>query len=351
MKITYFDSEASILKFNNKFIKLRPYLLVSEIIYFGANSPWVNLFNADVDTFSDQMTFDLAKLIFARSEASMNIIADLEKSYPILKLAKNVKHKDRDTLNLIGFINNGIKILKRNLKKSNNEFLKIYNIVGFEKFNFDNIWQLLPIDCFKDPTKEDVFIQPISDLIIGRESLMSMDGICEGLFTFSLHDSANETGYDFIKIPLWHFPKLEDLNYAQLKYTRNDIQGILLPFMSKLAELSASIFSLPFTRENQTQIKYLYKTKISHLVDPIQNSIDESLYLLQMKNKYGNKDEFKFCLGITSAEILIDYYEKTQIILPYVANQIKQRVGRHIDLKANYVFTYIETVKDMNAIE
>jgi hypothetical protein len=70
-----------------------------------------------------------------------------------------------------------------------------------------------------------------------------------------------------------------------------------------------------------------------------------------MKNKYGNKDEFKFCLGITSAEILIDYYEKTQIILPYVANQIKQRVGRHIDLKANYVFTYIETVKDMNAIE
>jgi hypothetical protein len=351
MKINYFDSEASILEFENKFISLRPFLLVSDTISFGGNSPWVKLFNVDVDTFSDQMTIDITKLIYAKSETIMADIAKYEEIYPIIKKTKNKKHLDRGDLNMIGYIKKGIKILKDDLKTAHNEFLEIYNIAELKRFNNDNIWQLLPIDCINHPTKEDVFIHPISETIIGRDSILGMDGIIDELFTFTLLVSADEKTCDFIKIPLWDFPKLDELNYAQLKYTRDDLQSALSPFRSQLKELSDSIFSLPFTIENQTQIKHLYKRKLNSLIKPIQNSIDESLYMSQMKNKFGENTELKFCLGIASAETLIDYYKKTETILPYVADEIKQRVARQIDLKASYVFTYFDLYKGGNHSE
>ena len=75
---------------------------------------------------------------------------------------------------------------------------------------------------------------------------------------------------------------------------------------------------------------------------PVQQAIDESLYLSKIKNNSPANYGLTFCLGIGSAETIVDFYQKNEIVEPYEANEIKNRISRHINLKSTYIFTYFE---------
>jgi len=139
---------------------------------------------------------------------------------------------------------------------------------------------------------------------------------------------------------------LESLSYTQLKYTREDFKPALLPFKLNLKELSDEIFSIPFLPENRSQLKQLSRDNLMHLTEPIQQAINASLYISQIKNSSAENTGLRFCMGIASAETLIGYFEKTKTVLPYVAEEIRQQTARHIDLKSSYLFAYFEILND-----
>ena len=86
-------------------------------------------------------------------------------------------------------------------------------------------------------------------------------------------------------------------------------------------------------------------TKIVSNAAKVQEAIDNSLYLSQIRNQMNSNCSVKFNLGITSVATLVDYYLRAEMIEPYVASEIKDRLKRTMNLDATCVFSYVTSWK------
>lgn len=197
-------------------------------------------------------------------------------------------------------------------------------------------------DYSQKDNKEHVLIPEITKVLINRHEIMAFHESVEQMYSHVDYYEMETDMIDFIKIPLWDMPFLDELAYKQLKYTRNNLQPAMAPFKIKLQEFWDEINTIQFIDENMEQLKHLCQSKLHPFVQPLQQTINESLYISQIRNKSENNNKLTMCLGITSADKLIQYYEKVETILPYVASEIKQQVSRYMDLKAAQMFVYFK---------
>ncbi len=317
-------------------------IILSDCFNYGIDKSWADLLTEDVENWSTEKILAKSTIVFRNDPPSSQLIKKCIETYQQIKKVNSLKHKTKDILTAIGIFKKTIGILRKNLINHKFELFKHNAIIELQPFIDEDIWHLVLFDYEYKDNKEYVLISKILKTLTERDFIFCLDHSLDDLLGFSVYDSIENSLCDFIKIPLWDFPMLHGLNFAQLKYTRDNLQPALIPYNLKLKELSEEIFNMPFTIENQTQLKQICKDKLEHLIQPIQESIDNSLYIMQVKNKLGFKPHIKFCLGITSAETLINYYEKTETVLPYVADEIKIQTARHIDLKSSYVFCYFQ---------
>lgn len=120
------------------------------------------------------------------------------------------------------------------------------------------------------------------------------------------------------------------------------MKPVLLPFKAQIKEFSDELSKISFSAENSPHIEKLYADKLNPHIRKLQKAIEESMYISQARNQFPKNIGTKLCLGITSAGNLVNYYEKMNIIFPYVANEIKEQLKRRIDMKMTYPFFYFE---------
>ncbi len=347
MEISIFDSDASIVTFENKFVSVGSYILIADSLTMSVNSAWANTFALDIDLLSEEKVIAIWKDLQQNNKESLEAIIIFEQIFLEIKKTKNQKRKDRLTMDRHAYIRTGIVHLRKECKRIQNNFFLKNDITGLKPFINEKVWQFPFFDFLSDLKKEDVFILPIKDVFTKQESFLGIDSIIETLFPYTTFDSNEKGNFDFIKIPLWDIPFAKGMSFERLKYTRADLQPVVLPFKANLNKLSEALFPICFIPENIQQIKQLCNEKLSDHIAPVQQSIYESLYIQQLLNQNPQIPKLKLCMGIASAETLINYYEKTKLVLPYVVTEIKQQSGRFIDLKASYVFTYLEVLPDV----
>ena len=221
-----------------------------------------------------------------------------------------------------------------------------------ELVNFaeEETWELDFLDFMDDSNHEDYYIPKIVDSILDIEEILSFDNCVDELFSHTLLTSNQNKTTDFIKIPLWKLPPLHQMTNAQLTYTSKEFKSILADFQKQLVLLSADLLKTTFSEKNGSLIKEKCADQLLHFVQPIQTSINDSLYISQYKNKFSTTEGITLCLGITSATNLINYFEKTSVVKPYVASEIKQQLSRHIDLNSTHIFAYYEIYPSSEAI-
>lgn len=345
MKTSYYYSPTSVFKTNKHNGFIHAMLLISESLMYSVDKSWANLLLEDIDKWSNEKIYEKFKVVF-KTDTRIGVVLDKYDAIARdVKIINTVKHKTKDMLARIVHQKTIINCFKKELLIHRDVLIEHNSIRELMPFIDEGIWLLTLIDFENKANREDVLISEISDTLTRRESILALDKCVEEMFHYAMFNTAENAACDFIKMPLWNFPLLEELNYAQLKFTREDLQLALAQFSSELTDLSESLFQLPFTLDNQTQIKHLCESKLWQLIHQIQQTIDNSIYISQIKNKLGTETGLKICLGIASAETLIGYFKLTETILPYVADEIKQRTSRHIDLKASYVFIYFELYK------
>ena len=262
------------------------------------------------------------------------------------KRVMKVKHKSKDNLYTINCYKSIVKDIRNLLFEDSKLVLMEHNLWELFGFVDDKVINILPLEKEGDEKCGDPFLNFIVEKISKRECVFFLDPIINDLFNYINSEATENAQYDFVSIPLWDFPLFIGISYQEMKYTRDQLQDVFKPFNASLEELLEKLLPLPFTQENLPEIKQLYQELISQHINPVKEAMDESIYLLKQKNSLSKESTLSYCLGITSAEILIDFYEKTEIILPYVASEIKQQVSRHIDLKTAFVFTYCIKEKD-----
>ncbi len=342
MEIHYYDSYASKVEIYRKFASLHSFIHLVDSIQIIDNSAWATVLTADIRAFSDEKIIELSMEFFEKVPETLEIIKFMKETFPFIKKLRSEKHKPRQSILLIENFNIGIKHFKSGFEKDKKGFSDNFMLTELLPFIDQKIWQINALDFMINLKKEDIFIQPISKSIIEGNAILGLDTMIEEFFSFINYDSPENTGFDFIKIPLWHIPVTENLNNAQINHSRNHLQPALATFKTHLKELSEEIFPLSFSPEHIPAIKQLIHNKLKAHISPIQQSIDENLYFCQAKKQFSEIFGTTLYLGIASADTIISYFEKTETILPYVASEIKHLVSKQFDVSSSMVFSYFE---------
>ena len=274
------------------------------------------------------------------NEAHLSIINKMKERYPLYKKLLSQKHKDKLTLLKINALRSALtdlrKIVTIKIEGALNE-KKLFELIPFYK---EDLLKINLIEFHNNLIKEDTYLSKFAQSIIDHTSTFSLDEVVERMFTYSEINLKENKFSDFISIPLWNMPPTIKFSYEQLKYTRIDLWETLNPFKNDFKKLAEQLFKIPYLPENLENIKQLCHDKLLPYNEPIRTKIDESLYMVNQKNKLANDFYVTFTVGVAPIEFLVDFYEKSAIILPYMASEIKERVSRHFDLKSSFAFIY-----------
>jgi hypothetical protein len=342
MNINLYNSQKSKVGIANESTYIHPNLIIADKVFYGSFASEAVLIYKYLDELPDIFILSLAMAANHDNPEQEKRAKDLIDMAPSIKKIKNKKHKDKRMLTALGQYKQLLGYFKADVRDFYTESLTKFHLIELIPFVDTEIWNLDIFSPEFDHNNESKLITGIADTLINRNAFLSLDHSIDKLFRFSTAEPADNSKCDFIKIPLWAFPPITVINYEQMKYTRDQLKPFLDPFKKELQDLSDDLFKIIFTKDHFLQIKKMCTDRLIPLKANIQHEIHESLYLSRLRNSYPGNFGVEFCLGITDAETIVNYYEKTNIIEPYMASEIKQRINRQADLKATQIFTYFE---------
>ncbi|MEI8203379.1 MAG: hypothetical protein WCH34_10235 [Bacteroidota bacterium] len=338
------------MKVHREAVVLPIHLLIADNVTYVSMSALIMHNYKDTPTMGNELTVKCFKSFSKDIKDGEHMAKQLETAFNMVKSTLKIKHKNQNDLRVLAHFKTMIELCKTMIMKKIESVLRSFNLFVFLGFVDDKVMEVVSMDCFHDKELEHAYIMGIRQTLSERNAILSFDQIIEELVPNQTLSASKINSSDFIKIPLWDFPPLIGLTYEQIKYTRENLQASFAQFKIELTELSDQIFNLSFNTENLPQIKQLCNEKIIPLISPVQQAIDESIYISRNKNQLPKKFNLRFCLGIASAETIINFYEKTEVLLPYVTSEIKDQTGKHIDLKSSHIFVYCE-IEEMDELQ
>ncbi|MEI8201588.1 MAG: hypothetical protein WCH34_01155 [Bacteroidota bacterium] len=328
-------------------VSIHPNLLIADSLIYDTITATFFFSYIDIPTYGIEFIIKCFSSYFKEKEEFIQMAKDLKRLLPSYRKAKLKKNKTITDLNIIRLYKSMLETVKGMILKRTRRILMNYNLYVLLPFIDDKVLEINRNIWLEDENSEPAIIGEIATCLTEHQDILAFDQIIETLFPFStLQSPKNETD-GFIKIPLWNFPPIIGLTYEQIKQTRENLAPAFAPFKEDLKDISDQLFKLSYSSENFYTILQLVKNKLMPHLSPLQQSIDESLYLGKIRKQLSEKLNLQFCLGIASAETIINFYEKTEVVLPYISSEIKDQTRRHIDLQSSHIFLYYE----INGIE
>jgi hypothetical protein len=293
------------------------------------------------EVYNDEVIVKAMKFYFQSNAEWIEQLERIERLMIDNRKIAHRKHKDKLDLIALGKYRSMINVMRKTFSTYLDDRLKHLKLMELVPFIKEKIWDMdFPLFTAVE-TEEDPYIPELTKTMSEQEYILLFDDVVEEFFTCEDYDVQKNHSCDFIKIPLWGFPMFTDVTYPQLKYTRDLMKPVLAGFNDNLKQLTGQLLQMQYTPENQADIKQLCCEKLQSHRQPIQQALDESIYLSRLKNVTAGNNFFTFCLGITSVENIVRYFEKTEIVQPYVVSQIIHQLGRQINVNSTFMFSYI----------
>ncbi len=340
MNMNIFDSPDSVVNYDSKFIHLRSYIFIADTVTLTTRDVDTIMFAIDIEAMSDEMAVAVGKHWLRGNDEFKAMMLVLEETLPIMKKRRAMKHKDKHALYALGSFKQALIDLRRGINLQMEGSMRFNKVITLRLFIEEKIWNIANTNIFSETNKEDEYIQLICDSILNRKDFMGFDEILIEKFAGATFDNAVDIDCNFIKIPLWDVPVDEGMPVDKIKYTRSDLQTAMKPFKAHLNELKEELNGIQFVTENLVEIEKLCEEKILEYVTPVQQAIDNSIYLSHQRNQSQDDTRSKLYLGISSSDMLIDYLEAFEIIAPYVASEVRDRLAKQMDLESTRLFFY-----------
>ncbi len=343
MKISVFDKRCSPEDYEEDYFDgnlIIAGMLLTDGVTLISDDPRINFMFIEVSQLSDEDVIDWFKGVFKYGENARTIIDYYDSIMPYVKKLLHTKKKDKAMMAQFINFKKDISNFRNNLNKYREIILNDLYLKEVLPFYKEGSLVSYPLKDIIDPNKEDVFIKPLVDTLIRPDEIISLTDLIEDNYYHEMGD-LKEDDCDYIKIPLCSFPYIKEMNYSQLKFTRDDLAPVLMPFNKCLKELSVEFLEIPFTVENLPRIKELCEEKLMPQIEAVQQKINESLYLCQQKNKNPENTGLEISLGISSVQFILESLEYIEVVLPYVGSEIKQQISRHMAPESTRVFIYV----------
>jgi hypothetical protein len=349
MDILFLNHRGSLIGCSAESTFLRPYLIIADELNYVSMFSELILQYRWLDKMPDKFILESANVTHKDEPEVLEKIEFFLAHMNVLNKLKNLKHKTRYELDMWITYKRLISEFRSDYRKEQEEILNTFNLMEMFQFIDDNVWRLGLRKGYYVPGKEDSFIPVISKTLIESELMISLEYNVDVAYrNFFEEINAGEYAFDYIKIPLWQMPPMVSTPYEEVKHSRQQLQPVLKSFNDSLKEFRNEIHGLSFKEENKERISQKGMEMRSRFLQPVQHAIDNCLYLSKLKNLYADHMFLKFCLGITSAENIVDYYLANKIIEPYAASEVKKRIARESDLQSSHVFCYFEVHNDDN---
>ncbi len=340
MKIGTYNDLPSKISYRNEAMSLHICTLIADEVGIRNALSGNLMFYVHFERLKDDIVVDKLLELLKQPAGYIEFLMSVRAGMPQVKKLMKAKHKNKLEMSLISAYKRSINLFRQELKEQLVFSLKDFELLELVPFVTNGIWNLDWAKRTLEMDLEDLYIPELTQTITEGNYTLFFDAVVEELFSFSLFDIPAKDDVEFIKLPLWHFPLFDGFTYQQMKYSRDDLRSVLEAFKASFREFSVALYKLPFGAGNFEELKLLSEQLILPHKERIQESIDNSLYLSQLRNRTEAGKGMKFCLGITSVENLVDYYLRSEIIKPYVGTQVKQRIGREMDLKGSCIFVY-----------
>jgi hypothetical protein len=283
----------------------------------------------------------------ATKEAEKNI--ELHKN---IEATKRVKHKTKEQLVLL----HKAQAMENAYKKYLNEYA-IYVLKSIYVFNWLELMdkEILELGGHwmysESSDEEDSLIPEISNSIMDKEEFLLVDGI---IGTYIKEVSLEEHKKDglFSKEPkIFSFPLVDilygkDISKENLLVLRKDTLNKLNGISAKMDEFKASLHHEEFGDPVKEKTLAFYES-LKEERESFQTYIDEHMFIKQVLNS--DKDCFRAQLrmGVSSIRTMIHYFEKSKILLPFVANALEKQLEQKMDIDKCDAFLYIKLPEDI----
>lgn len=345
MKIAHLNKIKSRITFEYEVTSLYLNTIIGKHNYVSSTISHEILLYVKRDKMDDLSIIKQIKTLIPPNDTFRETLIDMEANHKRYLKYLQLKNKDKRALEYIHRYRNLTGELRKFFTRYLTERLGHFKIWELVQFYNEPCWEVtMPFYDYNEK-QESIYIQALEEIISSKIYILSFDRVVEQLFTFANLNETHKPTFDFIKIPLWHFPDVTEMVFAQLKYTHGDLNTALIPFNEHYYECLEQLFDISFSRENYQKIVDLVEGKLIPYQKSMQEVIDNSLYISQLRNKTQNAPQLIYNLGITSVENLIHYYERAELVEPYVATEMKDRLKRTMNLDATCVFSYVTSWK------
>jgi hypothetical protein len=152
--------------------------------------------------------------------------------------------------------------------------------------------------------------------------------------------------FDSIAVEILNFPLICDLAADQLLYLREQLYPEFGEIKNQLDQFRQAIAGLKFQPEHFKRIAGLFNQHIGNLRQPLQQKVDQQLYIQFMRNNYKDYG-LKLFLVIAPVSKMIEYYYKTGIVPIEVNEALKRNLRREMDLSRCDVFFHVSVTSNL----
>ncbi len=286
------------------------------------------------------------------------MISDIEQMYKNILFYRKKKGKVKSEVIYLKKAENSLHSLLtefRNHLRKDCEKLKITELLPLTHSNIEG--KDKPILAYYFPEGDTA--QSVEELILLMSTSMMAD---DGDFNFldeeiktnnssadiSMANTSDKI--DFFSDFLFQLPSPELLTTQQMMVLRDQLSTTLYPLFKNYEMLFNILNKISFVEDNYSQIADEYFKQVKDVKSAMQQAIDASQLLNQLKDETQNGSigvYYKISVGISSFENILNFYEQSGIVDKQIKLYIKEDMSTRGNIENTRLFFFLEKNQEL----
>ena len=354
MKVNFFNRIETNVNMNIEGIYFYYLYLCAEKMKLNSLMPFDIALLEQIDLFSTSQIISCYYSFSIQNDPEATL-KEAEKNIQLHKnidAVKRVKHKTKEQIVLL---HKG-QVMERMYKQYLNEYAA-YALKSICVFNWLDLMDEEVVEFGghlyynEKSDKEDSLITEISKSIMDKEEFLLVDGIIGTYIKEAALEEHKKEELLSKETKIFSFPLVDilygkDISKENLAVLRKNTQSKLNGISAKMDDFKASLHYEEFGDSAKEKMIAFYES-LKEERESFQSYIDEHMFIKQVLNS--DKDCFRAQLriGVSSIRTLITYFEKSKILLPFVANALEKQLEQKMDIDKCDAFMYIKLPEDI----
>jgi len=352
MKVFFINRDSSNMNINMEGIYFYYFYLFAEEAEFNSMLPFFVGNLEDKDNWSLRWITDMFYKIAAPSDPLVTH-EDVLSSIKTMNEIKKHKHKSREEIIFLQQMQGFFNKYKSYLITWHEELFKIINVQNWMDLLEEDVLNFTGCSRYdaKNPS-EDELVPLINDFIISKERFFWFDStIGKYMNEMQLEDqkteSRAEANAEFYSFPLFSIPYGKHLSIENVRVLRRSLHDNIGIISGKINEFKSSSHHEDFGDGMKKKALSFFETLMPE-TETFQKHIDGQMYFQQVINSDSSTFKAQLRVGVCSVRTLAQYFGKSKILLPFVAEALEKKLALHTDLNKCDVFLYLSGAEQIN---